>query len=261
MQILLFSIIAGIVGTGLGGVIATLVKGNSDKTIAGFLSFAAGIMISIVAFGLVPEALEISNVYIVIFGIILGIVAIMYLNRLVDLITDKREEKLKLHNTHEELFHEEQVIQSKNTKAFLRSGIIMLVAIALHNIPEGLAIGASGIHDIKLGIVLTIMIALHNIPEGLAIAGPLIVGNVSKKKVILLTTLSGVPTLIGAIIGVLIGGISNITLAISLSLASGAMLYVVFGEVIPQSIVIRKDRFSTIITLLGIVIGLLLSKI
>lgn len=261
MQILLFSIIAGIVGTGLGGLIATLVKNNSDRTIAGFLSFAGGVMISIVTFGLVPEALLISNVYIVILGIVLGIIVIMYLNRWVDIFTDKREAKLKVHNTHEELFHEQQVISDKNSKNFLRSGIIMLIAIALHNIPEGLAIGASGVHSIKLGIVLTIMIALHNIPEGIAIAGPLIVGKVSKKKVILLTTLSGAPTLLGAIIGVVIGGISNIALAISLSLASGAMLYVVFGEVIPQSILIRKDRISTIITLFGMMVGLVLSKI
>jgi len=259
MQILLLSIVAGILGTGLGGVIATLVKNNSDNTTAGFLSFAGGVMISIVTFGLIPEAMNISSIFIVIIGIVIGVVVIMLLNRMVDIITDKRKSKLKIHETPEELFHEELIIS--NTKPMLRSGIIMLVAIGLHNIPEGLAIGASGVHDITLGIMLTIMIALHNIPEGIAIAAPLIAGNVNKKMVILLTTLAGVPTLIGAIFGVMLGGISDVTLALALSIASGAMLYVVFGEIIPQSILIRKDRIATIITLSGMVVGLLLSQI
>ncbi len=257
--IIILSIIAGAIGTGLGGVIATFIKDKSSSTIAGVLSFAGGVMISIASFGLIPEALEISNVYIVTFGIIIGIIVIMLLDRIVDIVTDKREVKLKIHKTHKELFHENLVISNK--KPMLRSGIIMLLAIGIHNIPEGLAIGASGVHDINLGILLTVMIALHNIPEGLAIATPLIAGQVSKIKTVILTTLSGVPTLIGAILGIMIGGISDITLSVSLSIASGAMLYVVFGEIIPQSILIRKDRFATIITLLGMITGLVLSKI
>jgi len=74
--------------------------------------------------------------------------------------------------------------------------------------------------------------------------------------VVLITALAGVPVIIGGYIGILVGGISDVAVAISLSIAGGAMLYVVFGEIIPQSIVMTKTRVATIITLAGIIIGL-----
>jgi len=78
-------------------------------------------------------------------------------------------------------------------------------------------------------------------------------------KVVFITALSGVPVLIGGLIGILIGSISYTAVALSLAIAGGAMLYVVFGEIIPQSIVMTKSRSATIITLIGIIIGLLLT--
>jgi len=260
MRIILFSVGAGIVGTGLGGLITLILsKRSSTNMSCWMLSFAAGIMTSIVCFGLMPEAVELSGVLASISGLILGIVVVMALSRSVDKITELKGENLKVHHTHEELYHQSQVIHSQSK--MVRSGFIMLTAIGLHNIPEGLAIGAGGSHDLYLGALIALMIALHNIPEGMAIAAPLLAGGINRWKVVLLTTLSGAPTVLGSLIGLVIGNVSDLAVALSLSAAGGAMLYVVFGEIIPQSIVMTKTRIAPIVTLFGIIVGLVITRV
>ncbi|MDR3019563.1 MAG: ZIP family metal transporter [Treponema sp.] len=260
IQIILFSGAAGILGMGVGGIIsAILLKKPSDKIICWLLSFAAGVMVSIVCFGLVPETLKLTNSIVCLFGLILGIIVIMVLNRIIDRITETKVEKLMVHHTHEELYHESQMI--KDPSQMLRSGILMLIAIALHNVPEGIAIGAGGSYNFRLGALLAIMIALHNIPEGMAIAAPLLVGGINRWKVILLTAMAGGTTLIGGLIGIALGNISELAVALSLSIAGGAMLYIVFGEIIPQSIVMTKNRTTSIVTLFGIIVGLIVTRL
>jgi ZIP family zinc transporter len=260
IKMVLLSAIAGIFGTGLGGLTsALLMKRSSVNIVCGMLSIAAGIMTSIVCFGLIPEALHLSDITISIFGLVLGAFIIMVLNRLVDKITETNESNLKIHHTYEELYHENQFI--KNKAKIMRSGIIILIAISLHNIPEGIAIGAGGSHDLHFGFLLSIMIAIHNIPEGMAVASPLLFGGIDRWKAVFLTALSGVPTLLGGIIGILFGNVSDIAIAISLSSAGGAMLYVVFGEIMPQSIVMTKSRAASIMILFGMIIGLIVTQI
>ena len=222
------------------------------------LSFAAGVMTSIVCFGLIPEAFELAGLPVSIIGIVLGIIVIMLLNRIFDSITETKKEHLKVHHTPEALFHEGLFIHGR--ERMVRSGVLILIAIGLHNIPEGIAIGAGGSHNFNLGFLLALMIALHNIPEGMAIATPLLAGGVNRFKVVILTALSGAPTFIGGLIGILIGSVSDTAVAISLSLAGGAMLYIVFGEMIPQSIVLTKNRTVSIITLFGIIVGLIVAQ-
>ena len=260
MQVILFSAVAGIGGTGLGGLVSvTLLRRSSDNMMCFLLSFAAGIMISIVCFGLIPESIAISGIVISISGLMLGVVIIMILNRVVDKVTAAKDESHKLHHTHEELYHESHIIEGR--VKMLRSGMIMLIAIGLHNIPEGIAIGAGGSYDFQLGVLLSIMIALHNIPEGMAIAAPLLAGGISKWKVVFLTALSGALTPLGGLAGMIIGSISEFTVALALSAAGGAMLYVVFGEIVPQTIVMTKTRAVTLVTLFGMIVGLLITKI
>ena len=260
MQIIAFCAIAGICGTGFGGFIsAVLLKKTSEKITCWMLTFAAGVMTSIVCFGLVPEAILLSGMLVPVSGMVIGVVVIMLLNRLVDKITAPNEGEHEVHHTHEELYHESRLIRERSK--MLRSGVFMLIAIGLHNIPEGLAIGAGGSHDIQLGVLLAAMIAMHNIPEGMAIAAPLLIGGVNRFKVIGLTALSGAPTLIGGIVGVLTGNISDLAVAMALGVAGGAMLYVVFGEIIPQAIVMTKSRVATIVTLFGLLVGLIISQI
>ncbi|MCL2008694.1 MAG: ZIP family metal transporter [Treponema sp.] len=260
INIIIFSAVAGIVGMGLGGLVsAVLLRRPSDTMICMLLSFAAGIMVSIACFGLVIQAHDLIGPWVCVLGLVLGTVVIMLLNRAADRVTDAREEKLKIHETHEEIYHASEII--KNPNQILKSGILMFTAIALHNVPEGIAIGAGGAHDFRLGVLLAAMIAFHNIPEGMAVAAPLLAGGINRWKVVFLTSLAGGTTLFGGLIGVAVGNISDFAVALSLSSAAGAMLYIVFGEILPQFSIMTKSRTSSIVTLFGIIVGYLITLI
>jgi len=251
------SLIAGVAGMGLGSLITVLFGSKSEKMTSIFLSFAGGVMVSIVFLELLPESINLSNVYIMIVGLILGIVLVFALNSLMDRISNTGKDT-KLHDTFAEFFHSNDVISNKTS--MLRSGIIMLFAIALHNVPEGLALGAAGHYDASLGLTLAILIGLHNIPEGMAVSAPLIAGGLSKLKSVVITLIAGATTVVGTFIGVFVGGLSDIAVAISFAVAGGSMLYVVIGDVIPQAIVSSKDRVPTIFALVGIIVGILFMK-
>ena len=138
----------------------------------------------------------------------------------------------------------------------------MASAIALHNVPEGMTIGASyASNDGVLGsaaLVLAVLIGLHNIPEGMAVSVPLISGGMNKPKAVIVTALSGVPTILGALLGYLIGDMSAMGLALSLGFASGAMLYVVFGEILPQAILMYHSKLPAFSAIVGILVGILI---
>jgi len=259
MTIIFISLFVGVVGMGLGGLLTVLFGNLSDKMTSIFLSFAGGIMISIVFLELIPKAADYSNMGFTVIGLVVGALMVLSLNNMMDKISDTGQTKSKLHETYAEFFHGSEMISSKNS--MLRSGMIMLFAIALHNIPEGLAMGAANQHDVTLGLTLAIIIGLHNIPEGMAVAAPLISGGLSKRKAVTLTLLAGSTTVIGAIAGVILGGISDLAIAFSFSIAGGAMLYVVLGEILPQAIVTNKDRVPIIFSLIGIVLGMLLTEL
>ena len=254
MNMIVLSLVAGVIGMGLGGMLTAMFGTKTDKMTSIFLSFAGGVMISIVFLELVPEAIELSNMGIAIIGLVIGALLVFILNNIMDKLSSKRD-GTKLHESFAEFFHSNEVITRKS--GMLRSGMIMLFAIGLHNIPEGLAMGAAGQHDLSLGIALAIIIALHNIPEGMAVSVPLMVGGLSRIKSVIITAAVGATTVLGAIVGVLIGGISDTAVALSFAIAGGAMLYVVIGEMLPQSIVMSKDRVPTVFALLGIIVGML----
>jgi len=258
MNVIIMSVIAGVAGMGLGGLITALFGGKSDKMTSIFLSFSGGVMISIVFLELIPEAIKLSNLVIMIVGVIGGAVLVYLLNNLMDNLS-RSGGKSKLHDTFAEFFHSGEILTKKSN--MLRSGMIMLFAIALHNVPEGLAMGAAGHYDARLGITLAIIIGLHNIPEGMAVTAPLIFGGLSKLKSVVITLIAGATTVLGAVVGVLIGSISNIAVALSFGAAGGAMLYVVVGEILPQSIVMSKDRIPTVFALLGMIVGMVFTEL
>ena len=159
--------------------------------------------------------------------------------------------------------HLEQHYARKESKLGLFvAGIVMASAIALHNVPEGMTIGASyASNDGVMGsaaLVLAVLIGMHNIPEGMAVSVPLISGGMTKWKAVLITAATGIPTILGALLGYVLGEIGPLGLTMSLGFASGAMLYVVFGEILPQSILMYHSKLPAFSTIVGILVGMLI---
>ena len=264
--------IAGVAGTGLGGIIGAMLQKDSNRIASILLSFAAGVMLSVVCFDLVTEAIETNiGIYFVIFSIALGVAVIYILNYIIDRKTNPEiphidENHPKTADDLDELIHSdhfEHHQSRQDNKVFLFiAGVIMACAIALHNVPEGMTIGASyASNDGVMGssaLVLAILIGLHNIPEGMAVSVPLISGGMGKAKAVFITAMSGVPTIIGALLGYMIGELGALGLALSLGFASGAMLYVVFGEIVPQSILMYHSKLPAFSTIFGMLVGLLI---
>ena len=103
---------------------------------------------------------------------------------------------------------------------------------------------------------MAVVIGLHNIPEGMAVSVPLTAGGMKRFKAVLLTALTGAPTVLGAILGYYLGTLSPIMLAISLSFASGAMLNVSFSELLPESILMWRSKMPAFAVMIGVFVGM-----
>lgn len=246
LQPILFSALAGILGTGLGGAIGVLFSKSTDRMLAGLLAFASGLMIGVACFDLVPEALALLPIPDTAGGILLGALIVLAMGTLADYLLAHNNKKRKPART-----------GAKNRRALMRSGYIMLLAISLHNLPEGLAIGAGSEFDPKLGLTIALLIALHDIPEGMSISVPLCAGGMGKGRAVLLTALSGATTLIGGILGAVLGTLTDEAVALSLCIAAGAMILVVFYEMLPEVFDLDKSRFATLLAVAGLVFGMI----
>ena len=269
---ILATAIAGVVGTGLGGLIGAMLQKDSNRTVSLLLSFAGGVMLSVVCFDLVVEAIETdTGILSVVGAIALGVAITYLLNYIIDKKTAPElphidENHPKTADDLDELIHsdhlEHHYSRNDNKLSLFVAGIVMACASALHNVPEGMTIGASyASNGGVLGssaLILAVIIGLHNIPEGMAVSVPLISGGMGKVKAVLITAASGIPTILGALLGYVLGEIGPLGLTISLGFASGAMLYVVFGEILPQSILMYHSKLPAFSAIVGILVGLLI---
>lgn len=272
LNLIVVTFIAGVIGTGFGGFIGALFKNSSNRMISLLLSFAGGVMLSIVCFDLIQGAIDtgIDTIYVAL-TIVAGVIIVYTLNYLIDVRFNKEvphitKDHPETHDDIDELIHADhynQHVKNNDPKISLFvAGVVMACAIALHNVPEGMTIGASYIYNNSSlngsSLMIALLIGFHNIPEGMAVSVPLISGGMSKAKAVIISALSGFPTVIGAIAGYLVGDIGSVGLMISLSLASGAMLYVVFGEILPQSILMYRSKLPSFSLIVGLILGLLL---
>ena len=275
VAIIIITFISGVVGTGLGGIIGAVLNSESSKKVSLMLAFAGGVMFSVVCFDLMETSLSCleNNIMLAVILVCLtttiGYLIVWGLNTLIDKNTNIEvnhidNEHPKTADDLNELIHADhyQYHKNKNSELFI-AGLVMMGAIALHNFPEGIVIGASYAKEIDLfkalfsssGFIMAVIIGLHNIPEGMAVSVPLVSGGMGKLKAILLTALSGAPTVLGAILGYLLGGLGQISLLTSLGLASGAMLYVILGELLPEAILMYKSKLPALLTFIGILVG------
>ncbi len=234
---------AGVLGTGVGGIIAVLMRRPGKSLLSFILGFAGGIMISIVCFDLIPEAFAVGGLVYGIMGLILGTFLIAGLDLIIP---------------HFHFFS----YDSKGANAhFIRMGILIGLGIALHNIPEGLAIGAGYASKAKLGFGIASIMALQNLPEGIAMAAPLMMGITNKWTVVLYCVLVGVPMGIGTFVGAYIGAISPIYLSLSLGFAGGAMLFITCDQLIPEAHELKKGHTATFGIVIGVIVGIILSSV
>jgi ZIP family zinc transporter len=228
LTVIVMSAASGVFGTMFGGILGAAIKKNYDVILK---AFAAGMMLSLVCADLLPEALSYSGAVTLSAGLFAGIA----LAELLEFSASK---------------HEKLDIGGKTVKINNASGLTLFLVMALHNLPEGLAIGTSEV--VSKGLSMTLAIAMHDIPEGVAVAAAFISGGMKKSKAVLLAGVSGVPTVIGAVIGWHLGNILPAWVAIALGLAAGAMLYVVFVEMLNTE---RHTKAAAFAAILGIIVA------
>lgn len=238
---LLASLLAGL-ATGVGALPAFFMTKISDKVMNALLGGAAGVMLAATSFSLIVPGIEAGdNLWpgwgppVVIIGMLFGA---FFLDRV-----DKM------------LPHEHFFIGREGPSSSLRRIWLFIIAITIHNFPEGLAVGVGfGAGDVGQATALAIGIGLQNMPEGLAVALPLIGLGYSRSKAIGIATLTGLVEPVGGLLGVGAVAIFHPILPFGLAFAAGAMLFVISDEIIPETHSKGKSRIATFGVLIGFVI-------
>ena len=243
--LIILSLIAGAAGTGIGGALGVLFAGAGDKTCGRTLGFAGGVMLGVVFFEMLPEAASsfkgdrgMSAAILATFAA--GMALVGALGKLVAAIYARGEKRKRAVVASGfwgavGVFGEVGGERKRDGRKMLRAGGIMFFAIALHNFPEGMAIGGAGAHEMGAGIMIALAIAAHNVPEGMAIGAPLCGGGASALKAVGLACLAGLATVPGAAVGLLLGGIGETASAMCLSFAGGAMTFVTLDDIFKES--------------------------
>ncbi|KEH86364.1 zinc transporter [Clostridium novyi A str. 4540] len=229
--------IVSLMGTIIGASIGVIIKNPSQKMIGNINGLAAGLMLSVVMMDLIPESIAKVNIFYTVIFCVLGVGMVM----LIDILTG----------------NEKNIFSNSSLKVAFMAAIGLMI----HNFPEGIIMGAGFLAQATLGVKMSIVIAVHDIPEGIAVAAPLMASKVKPFKIMLYAFITAFPTLLGAWLGMYIGNISQIILAECLSIASGIMLYVVLGQMIPESFKNGEKLGVTISTLCGVILGIVITNI
>ena len=226
--------------TVIGAAIGFLFKSPSHKFNDVILSFAAGVMLAAAVFGLILPSLEYGgewSILITVLGLLVGAVCLNLIDKLVPHLH-------KMTGIDQER-HPEKTAQ-------LNKVLLFVIAIAMHNLPEGIAAGVSfGTENVAQALTVAGGIALQNIPEGMVIIAPMIAAGMSKKRTFFIALATGVVEVIGTLIGFFAVSISTAVLPFALAFAGGTMLYVISDEMIPETHSHGNERSATYALLVG----------
>ncbi len=231
--------IVGGTGTFIGGLLSVMIPKPNDKTTASMLMLAAGIMLSVISFDLMPQAYEIGGFFIVTLGLVFGLFIVFFAEKLIPMNKFNKYKGKKSN--------------------YIKMSLIIIISMSLHNFPEGIAVGSSAVYSENLGIKIGILIAAHDIPEGMSVGIPLIMAGASPLSVLLITLLTGIPTAFGAVLGALLGNISKYFIGFCLSAAASSMLYVTSNELIPEANLLHRGKSNAVFILIGFICGCYLS--
>ncbi len=244
LNVFLLSLVAGM-GTGLGGLIA-VVRSPGRRTFGFLMGITAGVMISLAFLELVSKAWELAGVWTATIGFAAGAFCMFFLDFLAPHVRfgeaeirtkesfDLPQPALRPHpgrRRYGRMRHENHITDRR----LLQTGILLAVGITLHNIPEGIAVGAGYIHAPEFGFFITTAILLHNIPEGIATALPLYKSGVCRWTAFRVAFLSGLAEPVGALIAALfLSAFTNFVPA-TLAFAGGVMMFITLDELIPTA--------------------------
>ena len=234
----------GVGGATLFGVVIGFVfKDLSHRFSDIVLSFAAGVMLAAAVLGLVIPSLEYGGrfgIIVTVAGIFAGAVALNLIDRLVPHLHKLVGEDGESHRNEG-----------------LSKVLLFVMAIAIHNLPEGIAAGVGfGSGDTSQALLIAGGIALQNIPEGMVIITPMLASGISPKKTFICAALTGVVEVVGTLIGYFAVSLSTVILPFALAFAGGTMLYVISDEMIPETHAHGSERGATYSLLAGFCIML-----
>ena len=244
--------------TGIGSLLAFFTKRTNTKFLSVSLGFSAGVMIYISFVELFQYSYEMLFksmgktghwICVLFFFVGFGIIA------LIDKLIPNYENPHEMHNI-EEMMDEEKANKFNN---LYRVGILMALAISIHNFPEGLVTFLGVMTDIKLGLAITVAIAIHNIPEGIAVSIPIFYATGSKKKAFVLSFLSGFAELLGGVIGFFIirSFVNDFLVGIIFALIAGIMVFISFDGLLPAAEKYGNHHLS----ILGVVLGMIVMAV
>ncbi len=235
---------AGVGGaTVFGSLIGFVFKKLSHKFSDIVLSFAAGVMLSAAVLGLILPSLEYGGKYgllVTIIGIFVGALCLNLMDKMVPHI------------------HKLVGVSDNQNTTDLNKVLLFVTAIAIHNLPEGIAAGVGfGSGDTTQALMIAGGIALQNIPEGMVIIGPMLAAGVSPKRTFVCAMITGLVEVIGTLIGYFAVSVASVILPFALSFAGGTMLYVVSDEMIPETHAHGNERGATYALLVGFCVMLI----
>ena len=238
MQLVLLTALGVGGATVVGALIGFAFKNISHKFSDIVLSFAAGVMLSAAVIGLVIPSLEYGGKYgilLTVSGVFAGAVALNFIDKLVPHLHKLAGNDIEDHRS-----------------TSLSKVLLFVSAIAIHNLPEGIAAGVGfGSGNAAQAMVIAGGIALQNIPEGMVIIGPMLAAGVKPRRTLVIAMMTGLVEVVGTLIGYFAVSIASAILPFALAFAGGTMLYVISDEMIPETHAHGSERGATYALLVG----------